>query len=388
MKVALVWNHPSRLLDCSFRHEQVVAGCRALGHDPVVVASAAAAAGFDGPVHPVADLAQLADVELWRRLGAGAAILVTWLRMSDVLAAIGAAGTRIAAIADSDGLLGVRRRPFVHLGRLWATGGDLRGRLRAVRFWLRRCRDEIPGPGPEEREILASARHSDVLAFGDAKAKEGFLAFLADHRAGELERRLELVPWTVAAPFLAVPPAASRPPRLVAVGRWGSAQKDAPLLSRALARHLAGRPGVEPKVEVVVFGEGAETAFAPLAARFPGVRLAGPVAFDAVAATLAASRSIVFASRWEGHPPHAAFEALAAGATVVGPPIPSFASFDGAWGRAARRRSAGGIAAALAAEDAAWQRGDRDPLAIAAHWRSRLEPAAVVRALLAPLEAP
>lgn len=383
MKVALVFNHPSRLVDGSLRVEQYVAGLRGLGHRPVVVATEASTSGFDGPVHPAADAAAFADPAFWRTLGAEVALVVTWLRMSDVLAAAGEAGTRVVAIADSDGLLGLRRHPLLHLSRLWVGQPGLRARLRAVRFWLRKLREAVPGPGPDEREALASARLSDALVFGDERARDGFLAFLAACRASDLAGRLAIAPWAIAEAFLRVPVAAGRPRRLVAVARWSAPQKDAPLLAAALGRHLAARPDTE----VVLFGEGGEGPFGTLAARFPGVRIAGLAGPDVVATTLAAARSIVFASRWEGHPPHAAFEALATGATVVGTPIPSFESFAGRFGRVAAARTAGALAAALDAEAEAWDRGERDPAATAAHWRTKLEPAAVCGALLATLDA-
>jgi hypothetical protein len=56
------------------------------------------------------------------------------------------------------------------------------------------------------------------------------------------------------------------------------------------------------------------------------------------------------------------------------------------YGTIAREASPAALAAALRAEAAAWDDGRRDAAAIAAHWRSRLSPAAFCRALLDGLE--
>ena len=97
-----------------------------------------------------------------------------------------------------------------------------------------------------------------------------------------------------------------------------------------------------------------------------------------IAAELAASRVILFSSRWEGSP-HAAFEAFATGASVVGPPLPCFSSWcgDGAFGTVARDRRPASLASALALEMEAWRSGVRSGHSISGHWRPRLQPAQV-----------
>ena len=65
----------------------------------------------------------------------------------------------------------------------------------------------------------------------------------------------------------------------------------------ALARALQWRP-----IEVDAFGIGAREAFGPLQQRFGSVSIRGAQNPDVVARSMVASRSIVFASRWEGSP--------------------------------------------------------------------------------------
>ena len=85
-------------------------------------------------------------------------------------------------------------------------------------------------------------------------------------------------------------------------------------------------------------------------------------------------------SRWEGFP-LAPYEGLASGATVVGPALTGLiaATEAGPYGTIATRRDAAGLSAALEAEAAAWDRGDRDATQIAGHWRERLDRRVVAR---------
>lgn len=382
MKVAVAWNHPSRLLDCSFRFEQYAAGLRALGHEPVLVATRASGEGFAGPLHLADDEASLRSVSFWREVGADAAILVTWHRMSDLLAAIREAGTRVVSIADSDGRIGTLRHPRYRLERLLVACDGWAARGRAVRFWLGEVLREAGGRGAEVREALESTRLSDVVALGNEEGVERFRRFLARHGAAELDGRVVEVPWTIGASFLACAVPERKEDLIVAVGRWGDPQKHAPRLAASLARFVRWRPSTR----VEIFGAGGEAALGALAGGGQ-ITLRGVQRQEVVAEAMSRARAIVFASRWETFPPHAACEALALGATLVAPPIPAFRSWtaDGRFGTLARRRGARALAAALAAEMAAWDGGARDGRRIASHWRERLRPEVVCGRLLAPL---
>ncbi|HEX9733693.1 MAG TPA: glycosyltransferase [Thermoanaerobaculia bacterium] len=380
MKIAVVWNHDSRLLDCSFRFEQYLAGLRALGHEPVMVCARASAAGFEAPFHLAGDAAELREPRFWREVGADVAVIVTWHRMADVLEAMRAAGTRVAAIADSDGRVGVAVFPAFALERFLAYSDGWAQRARAVKHWLGRLGRDRRRPSAEDSEAVRSTRASHAVAFGHGEGVRLFRSFLAWHGEEALASRLVEVPFTIGASFLSCPVLAAKDDRVVAVGRWGDPQKNAPLLARALDLFLAARPATE----VVVYGAGGERTFAPLAARRPRLEYLGVAPQEAVAQTLSRSRALVFSSRWEGCP-HAGLEALALGATLVGPPLPSLASWtaDGRCGRVARRPRPRDLAAALAREMASWDAGERDPRAIAEHWRGQVAPEAVCRRLLA-----
>ena len=78
-------------------------------------------------------------------------------------------------------------------------------------------------------------------------------------------------------------------------------------------------------------------------------------------------------------------KALTSGCTVVGtdavPAVVSSCAY-GLFGSVSVGRSACRLATAISAEMGAWDRGDRDPTAIAAHWRPRFDPINVCRSLL------
>ena len=382
MKIALVWNGPNTLDRISFRHENYLAGWNALGHDAFLVTAAELAGSFRGPTHLVAARADLERSETWRALAADVAVGVTWHRMSAMLAAIRAAGTRAVAIADSDGQVGFAAHPRISWLRIGAYQESFAGRLRAWRYFARRFAASALRRDPEELEFVASTRACNRVVFGSAPAIACFARFLRQQEAGELVRRLREVPFAVPEEFCSRP-IPRKDDRVVAIGRWSDPQKDAPLLAAALALFFTR----SRSTEVVVFGADAEREFGALARRESRLRLAGIKEPHVVAETLAASRAALFSSRWETGP-HAATEALALGATLVSAPMPNFEGMidRGRFGTLAVSRSPAALADALADELAAWDAGRRDARAIAAHGRARFSPIAVCRALLSALD--
>ena len=378
VRVAIVWNHPSRLLDCSFRFEQYVSGFSALGHEPVIVCHEGCEEGFPEPARTYPEGA-FEDPRTWREVDAEVAVIVTWHRMSGALAAIRQAGLRVVAISDSDGQIGVRVHTRATFDRLWMYHRGPLARACCLKFWLEKY---LAGGAAEDREHLASTRSSDSLVLGSSEGRRHFRRFLRHHGEDRLFARVTVIPFNVGASFLSCPLPRHKDDRIAAIGRWGDPQKDAGLLAATLERFLAQRPGTE----VVVLGAGGGPWFDPLAARHPNLEYRGVVGQAEVARTLARCRSIVFSSRWEGSP-HAANEALATGATLVGTPIPSLISWSegGRFGRVAARSTPRALARTMLEEMTDWDRGRRDHRAIAAEWRRRLQPATICRQLLESL---
>lgn len=106
MKVALSWIWPCRLAECSFRFERYLEGFLALGHEPLLVCTESSwSESFDAwDRHLAADESGLREPGFWREVAADLVVVVTWHRFLPELAAMRAAGSRVAAFADTDGL--------------------------------------------------------------------------------------------------------------------------------------------------------------------------------------------------------------------------------------------------------------------------------------------
>jgi hypothetical protein len=378
MKLALVWAAEARLVDITVRHELFVRGFEALGHDVITVCTQQAAEGYPYPVETAA-LADLTDPALWHRLRADVAVIVTWHMRTDVLAAIRSAGTRTIAIADSDGQVSLRVHPRATWRLMLAVQPRWDLKVRATKHWLQRL---LRDSRREDLERIESTRQSDAVIFGTDPARENFRSILAHYGEVDLAARLGVAPYPVNEVFCEGPVPAQKRDRLVAVARWDCPQKDAALMAAAL-RHFCEQ---RASTEVLLIGRGGEPWFAGLTSRFPQARYLGVQAPSAIAALVAESRSIVFSSRWESGP-IAAWETLALGGTVIGPPIPNFVSFAAGdqFGGVSPTRKPVDLAAAMRAEMQAWDEGRRNPLQAAAHWRERLRPAAVCDRLLKAL---
>ena len=386
MRIAVVWNHGTPLSQCSFRFEEYIRGLEQLGHEAFVVCPQLSDDGFPVPTFSPPLGEGLANREFWLDLKVEAAIVPSFHQMSYLLELLVGIGVRTIALGDSDGQMGLRAFPLATMRRTVHAGvSDRRHRRRQfTRLALRYLRS-FQRRDPQDAEFLRSARFSDVLILGNAESRDHFRRFLRKAGAGDHADRVHVAPLAINRIFCEFPDLDRERRGLVAIGRWDDPQKNAPLLARALRRYLDGA-GDESDAPVHIFGAGGEEHFRDLCGRYPNVIHHGPQHPPVLADALAGSRSIVFSSRWEGSP-HAGCEALSMGATIVGTPIPSLRSWseDGAYGRVASAHRAGPLVKAIADEQAAWRRGERDPASIAAVWRERSSGRGVCEAMLAAL---
>jgi hypothetical protein len=365
MRVAIVFNSPTRLADSSIRYERYVRGFAALGHETLLVCSEQSAAGFDHPCVTVNISNALAREQFWDSLRADLVVIVTWLGMADVVRAAKTVTPTVIVLADSDGYVGARVHPYDLLARMWHMQSSWGNKLRSAGWWLRqylwRYKDV-------DRPALEQAEAADFVACCSPGARHNLRAFLTYHNRPELAQKVIVSPYPVEDSFVDQPLAEARKRQIVAIGRWDDAQKDAPLLRAGIEAYIR-RGG---RYQVVLAGSGGEQEFGPLCLRHPGqVRYLGVVAPAAVAEALAESRILVSASRWESGP-IVANEALALGCSLAGPArIPGFAWYceDSRFGTLFARRSPGSLACALLRETEAWDAGSRDPARAAAVWR-------------------
>lgn len=162
---------------------------------------------------------------------------------------------------------------------------------------------------------------------------------------------------------------------VIAIGRWGSWQKDWPLTRKALEIFLDRNLDYE----AVVFGSG-------LSVGLIGERLfsRGICPQEEISKSLREAKILFFASRYEGSM-LAGGEALLSGCTVIGPkttPCSSyFASFFG--GPTPPERAASALAYALEAEAQAWSQCRRDPRKISEAARHQMGSLIVAQKILA-----
>jgi glycosyltransferase involved in cell wall biosynthesis len=140
---------------------------------------------------------------------------------------------------------------------------------------------------------------------------------------------------------------------VIAIGRWGSWQKDWPLTRKALEIFLHRNPDYE----AVIFGSGL-----PKGSISERLFSRGICPQEEISKSLREAKILFFASRYEGSM-LAGGEALLSGCTVIGPkttPCSSyFASFFN--GPTPPERTASALASALKTEAQAWSLNRRDP---------------------------
>lgn len=376
-RVALVWAGPDRLTTISVRYERYVAGLRALGEEPVTVCTAEAAQGYPFPVRTVASTECLRDPHFWQTQGIRTALVITWLVLPEIVAALKQAGIRVVSIADSDGRIGARVHPAAVLRRLFVSQPTWNLRLRACKFFAQMYCQTTPA---SDGAVLASAGAADRIAVCSPRAVEHLRRFFHHYRRPDLAAKVVSVPYPIDSCYLTEPVANDRANRLVSIGRWDDPQKDAGLLCRAVEHYYR----LNGAAEVALVGPGGAPYFEGLARRWPRVRYLGVQSPDTVAELLRGSRSLLLPSRWESGP-IVLNEALASGCSVVGTDtIPSVLSAcrEGPYGTVSHGRSARRLARAMREEEACWDTGRRDPRAIAAYWRPRFTPEAVCKQLL------
>lgn len=379
MNIGLVWPANHRLTDITVRYERYARGFEGLGHSVVTVCPGETAAGYRHPVHTVPDVDALRYPELWRGLRLDVAVVIAWLRMPELLEALRAGSKRVVSIGESDGVVGVRQHPLTILRRMVAFHPRWRQKAGAAKHWVQLA---AGGWRVAEREIVRSTDAADRVTMTSPRGRDNLAAVLSANARPDLSSKLAVVPYPVDEHYLAArpPQVNERADRVVAIGRWDDPQKDAGLLAAGFDLAAAHRPATE----FVIVGRGGEGVFAGLVRRRPQVRYAGPLPGERLAELLRTSRALVLSSRWESGP-IVAFEALASGATVVGPrwvPACEWFAAEGS-GRTFDRRSGAELGRAVLGELAAWEGGERDPQATADRWRPRFDPIEVCRQLLA-----
>lgn len=381
-RVALVANYSWTLKGVSTPYTVYLDGFARIGVEAISVCRAGCEAGYPHPVVTVSGDADLGRREFWDGVGCDSAVVWSWLGNVELMRAIRACGVRVLALGDSDGLAS----PLYHPVSTFKMGFPIQPPTvwKVLRMLPNHLSVAVSGARVTHRRVADSVLSPNVHTLpsvGAIAALDRGLSRAGRHKAVGVMRWL---PYPVPNEICDRPVELRRENRIIAVGRWDAWQKNASLLARTIDMVCAAGPG--PHFTLV--GAASDTAFAPLAARYPGrVTALGRVPRERVGELMATCRSLLMSSRWEGSP-QVANEMLASGGTVVGTPIPSLVGItdNNRFGRVSLRHTAHALAAAVRDELACWDSGGRDPAQIAAHWRPLVSPEAVALRILRLLD--
>ncbi len=376
MKIAIVLT--TRWWRASIDQDGYGAAFKKLGHQPVLYCHGNDAGSAEFPVIE-ATPAQMETSAYWQEQGIDVAIVFNWLRGPKLLEALRTAKVRTITRADSDGLASVRVFPTATRETSTSSARNMVEVFRQNKHWLRRY---LLLGKEEDAELIATVAASDAVAIESQAAADNLREILHHYHRPDLATRVKVVPHSVSDGFLtaAIGPA-RRKPQIFCGGRWNDVQKDAGLLAETIKRILHERSDVQ----FVIAGPGLKEAF-PTLLNTAGVQLAGLIKREEMPRVLASSRFLLASSRWETQP-IGTLEALCLGATVVAPALPGFLELadDGASGTLSKTRMPEDLARAALLELEQWDRGTRNPVAIAQRWRVRVSNDAVARGLLASL---
>lgn len=331
-------------------------------------------------------LAQLSEAGWWKQWRADVVLFNSWgaPRHEPIARAIREAGCKLIVRLDTDGVFSPRFDFFPFLARTYGSYRDEERRFPALlalaKAGLFRLRPQI-----YDHKFVTHLRHAHVVVAESAIAAQRVRSYL--RRAGEtaLAERVRPLPHPVDDLFFP-DPGVKKEPRLVAVGRWRTWQKDTPRLIQCLGEILRRAPDYR----AAIFGSG-DDIVRGLADRLePAVRerieISGPVPPARLLEEYRRGQIVFAPSRYESF--HiAAAEGLCCGASVVGSPaLPSFLDFAGAQsGTVSTSRSASALVEAAGAEIQAWRDGRRDPAQISRHWRGLVSATAVGKTLVGML---
>jgi glycosyltransferase involved in cell wall biosynthesis len=370
-KIALVWNAPSKLIDITTRFEPYVEGLRSIGIEAITVCPAGMEIGYPYCTVVFNDYRELTFPDFWQNLSCNNAFIITWHRMTDILLAMREAGMRAIAIGDSDGLVSIRAHPWDTLRYKISEQKNYRHKIGAAKLWLSNW---LFRGVAHDLELIAATEAAHIFGLPNVGGVEQFRQFLINRGATVAANKVAAIPYPVAEAFCTEPIKTPKANRVIAVGRWDSYQKNAPLLAVALERLTS----YGCNTEFLIVGNGAVAAFSSVAKLNSAIHLLGFQPREQIMKLMSDCRSVLIPSRWESGP-IVANEMLALGGTVVGTPIPSIKGItaDGRFGRISQKHCAEPFAKALLNEMDAWGRGERDPQAIAAHWRTLVSPVSV-----------
>ena len=358
----------------------VVQGFRKLGVDSRFVALGPPTQREDKPLI-LCTLDQMMDPSWWRQWNLQGVLLHAWAlsRYEPIARAIKAAGVTLNLVLDSDGIVNPHIWPWRYLQEKYYAERD---RTKWFPAGWALLKTAVGFSRAHHRRTIQQLEHGDFLTLPSPLAQQRYSRFLMAVGRSDLVRRLRFVPYAVTQD-MTYSPSIPKLPLIVAVGRWETFQKGAPVLVRVLERVLSERPEYSARI----IGDGGECVrrlMQPLDGSCNSrVNVLGRVSHAQLARHYQEARILLCSSCQESF--HiASAEALSCGCSVVGDvrisSMPYFCSASS--GTLSCDQSVNNLRDALQAEIDAWRRGERDPIQISRTWTARLHPDRVAEAFL------
>ena len=377
MRIALVWNAPGiAVTQSTAPYFEYQSGLMAAGCDVQALFYKGTGKAYQFPVHEFESEKAISKPEYWSAAGFDGALMFTWHRMKNVFLAMRSVGMRAIAIGDSDGLVSLRAHPWDTLRYKISEQKNYRHKIGAAKLWLSNW---LFRGLAHDIELIAATEAAHIFGLPNVGGVEQFRRFLVNRGARVAANKLAAIPYPVAEAFCTEPIKTPKANRVIAVGRWDSYQKNAPLLAATLERLT--RYGCN--TEFLIVGNGAEAAFSSVAKLNPNIHLLGIQPKEQIVKLMSDSRFVIIPSRWESGP-IVANEMLALGGSIVGTPIPTLIGLveESRFGRVSIKHIADSLANAVVAELEAWDQGRRNPLAIAEKWRQKVSPNSVAKRII------
>lgn len=330
---------------------------------------------------------QFHDVTWWKSQNLDGLVLYTWgkTKFRGVVKAAMAAGIKVAQVTDTQGI--------------FSPISDFSGHLRAeqAHYWhepaIRRifrtlcklplsCTIRMVGRDRERAQAIAG---SDFFFAPTPRAALRFQSLVRRLVGKEHVSKVRFVPIPVNFHFT-YDSSISKCDEVIAVGRWDSLQKRAPLLMSCVSHALERRATITYRIFGKITPELEKWQQSLPQNQRDQVILEGMVANSELAQAYQRARIMLVSAAFEGcH--NSSAEALCCGASVVACRSPFLGALE--WhaskssGRLARRATGPGLAEALLDELAAWDRGERDPEAISRAWTTEMLPDRVAEKIVA-----
>jgi hypothetical protein len=329
---------------------------------------------------------QVTSYQWWQAHDLDGVALLSWgqPRYRPIIDAIRMAGCKVIHFTDTNGIRSPLAGPLAHLHIQFAYHWNKPLAVRILRALLSLPSGWLIDTWRYDPSRAAMIEAGDAFCAATPAAQKRFRRLVRIFGKDNGAEKVQILPFPVSFHFGAEIKF-QKEDIVVAVGRWDSPQKRAPLLTATIS--LAAQ--TRPNTQFQIFGRSGDFLVQwhkklPESVR-TRVILAGIVPNEELANAYRRARVMLVSAAYEGCHVSSA-EAVCSGATIVSCRSPLLEAVE--WhasqqsGRTARRANPPSLTRALLEELEAWDQGQRDPFTIAESWRKVFLPNYVANKLL------